>query len=80
MKVYRNHYYRGGGESAGYRFYPSKRLADAARRAWLKMNKPRKWEEGPLPSAAETEVLTFNVTRADLIKFLNGHCAHPDNG
>lgn len=71
MTIYRNHYSTEGGISGGFSYHPSKRDAKLAVKGW-------KTSDAPPHEIAEP--LTLKPTRYDIIRFLNQHGAHPDNG
>jgi hypothetical protein len=74
--VYRIHFLDEGGESHGFRFYPTRRDADAASRKWLSQ------APGPGSSDAEATVEKMEIPSIKhmLIAWLNENADHPDNG
>lgn len=71
MKVYRNHYSTEGGSSGGFSFHGSEKDALAA---------VKDWKTSDEPPHKIAEPMTLTPTKDGIIRFLNTHGAHPDNG
>lgn len=75
MRLYRNHYSKEGGGSAGFSFHPSKRLAH--KEATKRKKREGEYWETPHEVATPVEVCP---TKDGIIAALNHYADHPDNG
>lgn len=71
MKFYRVHCTQEAGTSVGSTFFASRREAEKFSADWLKENPDE---------LATVEAVEIHATKAGILRALNLHASHPDNG
>lgn len=78
MKFYRVHLTHDAGESAGYEYFASRRLAEARVAEWYKEHKGLDADDGA--TGADIYEIWISPTKAGILEALNRYASHNDNG